>query len=233
MDLLDRGLFEPQVTEVVAQWVKPGAVAIDAGANFGWYTTLFSRLVGTDGQVHAFEPVPQTAAALEENCRLNDCANVRINRLALAERKGEVTIYLDPHRACGDASMYPTSSDGARVTRCAVTTLDAYVRESGMTRCDFIKCDVEGAELQCLRGAASLLSEYRPVVLVEINPWTLARAQCTGQQVLQEIGRHGDYVFELIGADAPGKPSRYIEPSDCSMLQDYANVLCYPKSMVA
>ncbi|HZS11321.1 MAG TPA: FkbM family methyltransferase [Nitrospirales bacterium] len=230
MDLLDRGVFEPDVSAEAARWLRPGAVAIDAGANFGWYATLFSKLVGSEGQVHAFEPIPHTAAALAENCRLNDCGNVRINRLALGEQKGEVTIYLNPRSACGDASMYPASSEDARPTRCTVTTLDAYMAETGLTRCDFIKCDVEGAELECLRGARGLLSRFRPVVVVEINPSTLARARCTGEELLLEIGRHGEYVFELIG-DGNGTRPKYIAPHDCSMLKSYANVVCYPKSM--
>src|SRR5437016_874007 len=64
----------------------PRFTIVDAGANFGWYTTLFSRLTVPGGQVHAFEPMPPTADVLERNCHLNRCENVTINRCALGER---------------------------------------------------------------------------------------------------------------------------------------------------
>ena len=226
MGLLDRGMFEPDVTAVATRWLTPGMVAIDAGANFGWYTTLFSRLVGPHGEVHAFEPVAETAAILTENTRLNGCCNVRINRLALGEKEGQSIVYYDPATACGDASMFPVSGTAAQPNQCRVITLDAYVAEHGLTRCDFIKCDVEGAELAFLRGADAVLATYKPVLLIEINPSTLMRAHSTGQQVLEEISRHGDYIFELVDS-SPSRPRR-IEPRDCSTLQTYINVLCYP-----
>src|SRR5262245_7311333 len=66
MGLIDRGQFEPAATRIVNECVPRGATVVDAGGNFGWYTTLLSRLVGPSGTVHAFEPMPHTARLLRE-----------------------------------------------------------------------------------------------------------------------------------------------------------------------
>ena len=65
-----------------------GDVALDIGGNFGWYTTLLSRAVGPGGQVHAFEPRPETYEVLKKNCELNGASNVTLNRFALGEKRG-------------------------------------------------------------------------------------------------------------------------------------------------
>src|SRR5438034_3524730 len=79
MGLLGMGVFEPVETQAVVKCLSEGDVAFDVGANIGWYTTLLSQLVGPYGRVHAFEPVVDTFQALERNCKVNACTNVKLN----------------------------------------------------------------------------------------------------------------------------------------------------------
>ena len=224
MGLLHEGLFEPEASKVVTESVHAGDVAIDAGANFGWYTTLLSRLVLPNGFVHAFEAMPSTADVLRENCRINDCINVVINQCALGDRPGTTVIYDHAGRASGDASLFPIAGFERQSHVCEMLTLDGYFLAHGLSRCNFIKCDVEGAELLFLKGASRVLKTHRPMILVEINPRVLQRSGTSGSEVLEEINRNNTYVFQIIG-----RPQTFIRPSDCESIDTYVNVLCLPR----
>lgn len=222
MGLLDCGSFEPEETLAVACSVSKGQVAVDAGANYGWYTTLLSRAVGPAGSVYAFEAMPNTAQVLQQNCDLNECRNVTIIRCALGDRVGTTTIYDHQGRASGDASLFPIAEAKGQSHSCEMETLDNYFHKRNLTRCDFIKCDVEGAELMFLRGARQVLRTYKPTILLEINPWVLQRSGTNGMEVLEEVRRHGTYSFEVVGT----RPAKFIQPVDCKTFTSYFNVIC-------
>ena len=224
MGLLDRGIFEPEETQVIMKSVSEGQVVVDAGANYGWYTTLLSQLVGCTGSVHAFEAMPSTARSLKENCRLNKCKNVTINQRALGDRLGATLIYDHIGHASGDASLFPIERCKGQSYTCEIQTLDDYFDKAGISRCDFIKCDVEGAELLFLKGARTVLARYKPKVLLEINPASLTRSGTDGVEILEEMRQQVDYAFQVLGMN-----SREIEPSDCKGLNSYINVLCRPR----
>lgn len=105
-----------------------------------------------------------------------------------------------------------------------MTTLDDYFVQRQLSSCAFIKCDVEGAELLFVKGAARVLATNRPAVLIEINPTALDRAGASASGVLSELRGCGNYTFEVV-AEA-GDERRIVEPADCDSLDDYVNVLC-------
>ncbi|HSF39046.1 MAG TPA: FkbM family methyltransferase [Thermoanaerobaculia bacterium] len=210
--------------------VRPGAVVFDVGANLGYYTVLFSHLAGPAGEVHAFEPVPGTFRRLEENlARERRFGNVRAHRLAVGDRPGTAVLYL-PGEDHGQASLARHAagswSVGEAVTEhaCAMTTLDAYARERGVSRVGFVKCDVEGAELAVLRGAASLLARHRPVLHLEVSAdWTHDFGYGPGDLAafLTGLGYAG---FRLL---RDGREER-IDPAAIGGLRGSANLLCFP-----
>jgi FkbM family methyltransferase len=158
--------------------VERGDVVFDVGANLGYYTLLFSHLAGRRGRVHAFEPIPETLAALEAGlARERRFDNVTLNEWALSDRTGSLPFFVpgDDH---GQASMARHAAGSwsrpheVRSHECRVRTLDDYCRESGAAP-SFVKCDVEGAELLVLRGGAVTLAACRPLLHLEVNPdWT-------------------------------------------------------------
>lgn len=230
MGLLGEGRYEPAESRFVSHCVKPGHVVIDAGANFGWYTTLFSRLVGAGGQVHAFEPVPATSAVLRRNCELSRCRNVRVNTCALGSRTATRIVYLPSAGASGDASMYPEEGRKVEAIACPTTALDAYYRQEGIVRCDFIKCDVEGAELEFLHGAADVIRRCRPILMLEVNRLCLQRAQVSGSQLLEAVSAVEGYRFYRL--DARGALLRMI-PRDANGGTGYFTVLAIPQDSPA
>jgi FkbM family methyltransferase len=151
--------------------VRRGDVVLEAGANQGYYTALFSRLVGRRGQVHAFEPVRATyqglAAALARR------HNVVLDPRALSDAAGEVTIHVplaDPAQASlarHSAGSWKGEPEVVAQT-CEAVTIDGYVGAGGAI--DFVKCDAEGAEMRILQGAAETLRRHQPLLHLEVNP---------------------------------------------------------------
>ncbi len=148
-------------------YVREGMTVFDVGAHVGALTALFSKLAGS-GSVHAFEPA-QTA--FEELCSAvtkAGAANVTVNRLALSDRPGRVRLhcYDGPFQAFNSMADRPLADYGVeagpvRHEAVEATTLDAYCAAGNVARIDLLKIDVEGAELQVLRGAQTMLAAKR------------------------------------------------------------------------
>jgi FkbM family methyltransferase len=156
--------------------LRRGDVVLEAGANQGYYTALFSRLVGSHGQVHAFEPVRATyqglAAALARR------HNVVLDPRALADAAGEVTLHVplaDPAQASLARHSAGSWKGAAEVVAqtCEAATIDGYIGAKGAgngVAIDFVKCDAEGAEMRILQGAAETLRRHQPLLHLEVNP---------------------------------------------------------------
>ncbi|MGE3468359.1 MAG: FkbM family methyltransferase, partial [Pyrinomonadaceae bacterium] len=123
------GDYEPAISDICRELVMPGNVCIDVGANFGWYALLFHKLVGSTGSVYAFEPVPPTFEELNANWKLAGTpTNLMINREALSDFTGELTINTFPDMPSGHASASPRGRTDTTVYTCPTVTLDIYLR---------------------------------------------------------------------------------------------------------
>jgi FkbM family methyltransferase len=174
--------------------VRKGDVVLDIGANVGYFTKLFADLVGRRGEVHAFEPVPASFELLCKNIHsFPRNENVHMNCLALGETDQNVVLYL-PNDDYGQAALIrhregSWSTSQIRELNVKMMRLDKYAER--LTKIDFIKCDVEGAELLVLRGGRSTLRRCRPKIFLEIEERWTSSFGWTGSDVvrfLQEIG---------------------------------------------
>jgi FkbM family methyltransferase len=160
------GNYESDDIEYLMRVLRPDDICFDVGANLGYYTVLMAKAV-PQGRVYAFEPDPFSHALLQLNVRINRLENVVINCLALGERPGTSSFF-----RCTD-SAFNSLKDTARqavssVIEVHVTTLDEFVVANNVSRVDFVKVDVEGAEGLVLAGAKRLLqdSARRPRMLL-------------------------------------------------------------------
>jgi FkbM family methyltransferase len=144
-----------------------GAAVIDVGANIGTWTLLMAHKTGRNGTVVASEPTADTFRTLVANIRMNDMSNVRLHRVALSDWVGTSRLYHDMDGTRN--SLGHTRSAVTDFEEVATLTLDQLVKQERLTRVDFIKIDVEGAEPLVLAGAREAISSYRPVILFEIN----------------------------------------------------------------
>jgi FkbM family methyltransferase len=175
------GTFEVAELAFVQRFLQPGMTVLDVGAHHGLYTLLASKRVGRKGKVFAFEPSPRERKALRMHLRINLCSNVTVQAHAVGSEDTESILYVVESWAAGCNSLKPPDvpAEISR-TRVHVVRLDDWLAEFKIERVDFIKLDVEGAELAVLRGARKFLERRpRPVILVEVQdirttPWGYA-----------------------------------------------------------
>lgn len=159
--------------------VRPGDVVYDVGANLGLYARYLVATLGA-GQVVSFEPVPENRALLASNLRLGKIEDrVTVLPMALADEDGEAEFQLDDMQSASGTLSKVTDGEASvgrqnlglapLTTRVPVRRLDTVIAEAGLRPPAVIKVDVEGAEGLFLRGAANLLREHRPHLLVELH----------------------------------------------------------------
>jgi FkbM family methyltransferase len=137
----------------------------DLGAHVGFYTLLFSRLVGPAGVVHAFEPVPRNISYLMRHLRLNRATNVRVQELAVTRQTG--TVAFDSSSGVSTGRVVPSAA--SKMSRVPAVSLDDFIYARGHESPDLIKMDVEGGESDVLAGMSRLLAERPPVLLVSVH----------------------------------------------------------------
>jgi len=165
---------EPDL-RVVRGLVQPGTTAVDLGANIGIYTMVLSELVGPTGSVISVEPVPQTFDVLSRNVRSLAKTNVACVNAAVSDADGHLMMEL-PNYETGGTNFYqarvvattePRVQGAKSHVRVRAAKLDTLV--AGARAIGFVKCDVEGHELACLRGAEMVLDSHSPAWLVEVS----------------------------------------------------------------
>lgn len=222
------GEFEPGVSGIIRDVVKPGQVCLDLGANFGWYTTLLHRLTGPDGEVHAFEPVPESFARLQRNVSLLDTpARVHLNNLALGRADGTLPIHLFDGLPNGHASLSTMGRTDFTTIAANVITLDGYLEASGVSHVDFVKVDIEGAERAMLEGAGRLMRQTPPPTwMIEMALGTTKGFGYLPNDLIDDLRRHADYRFLAVNefSGAVRKIERFA-PDDAG-----SYVLCQPAS---
>jgi FkbM family methyltransferase len=172
------GQFEDPERIFVTRFLKPGMTVLDIGAHKGLYSLISSFKVGPSGQVLAFEPSLRERKRLKHHIWLNRCRNVSVFDFALGESEGSADLFVVQGTETGCNSLrHPDVLQPVRSVRVSVKMLDEVLREQKISTVDFIKLDVEGAELSVLKGAAQLLKgSYRPLILCEVQdlrtaPW--------------------------------------------------------------
>jgi len=141
------------------QFISRGDVAFDGGANQGIYTTAFANYVGATGKVISIEPMKYAVDLIQKNCELNGLDNVEIANAGLSDEIG--TARLDLSEGVGSASI-TNDYGGEDVIEIETTTIDTLVEQFSLDRVDFIKLDIEGAELKALYGAKNTIEKLKP-----------------------------------------------------------------------
>lgn len=160
--------WEPAETSAIRALLKRGDVFLDIGANIGWFTLLASTLIGPSGRIHAFEPREDTCRYLRKSVALNDLSDmVIVHNAGVWSAPGEMTLWnRDDRNPGGTQILAEAGADLAGAVRVPIITVDSL----GLTRCDLIKIDIEGAEPHALIGAKATIGRCRPNIVSEINP---------------------------------------------------------------
>lgn len=157
------GAYEPAELTAVIDAIRPGTTFIDVGANVGYFT-LAAAYARPDADVHAVEPIPDNADRLDAHLADSDITNVTVHRTAAGTGTGD--LFLDA--TADGAFAHEVAADHQGAIRASQTTLDLLWTSLGKPEVSVIKVDVEGAELEVLRGSTELLTRDKPVLLVEV-----------------------------------------------------------------
>jgi FkbM family methyltransferase len=197
-----QGIHEPQETRTLDALVKPGDVVLDLGASIGYFTLRFARSVGPAGRVIAVEPDPLNFELLSRNVALNGYENVTLLNKAAALETGPLRLFLSDDNA-GDHRTSGTPDSRASV-EVQGTRLDEELAD--VSRLDFVKIDIQGAEVDALCGLRQLLARSPGVsMLVEFWPSGLANAGVEPRRLLDLLDELGFRVEDITGgpSDAP------------------------------
>jgi FkbM family methyltransferase len=163
-----RGEPEIAIQKALVERLRPGMVFYDLGANIGFFSLLAARLVGATGRVFSFEPDAEVAARLRRNVELNEFSNITVVEAGVWSASENVRFVpsdaTSPERGTGTFLAGENQTAGTQ-TRCIA--LDDFIRSAPVP--DAIKCDVEGAEIEALRGAKKLLQTRHPWIVCEIH----------------------------------------------------------------
>ena len=160
--------IEPEFAEL-EKFLVPGGVFMDIGGNTGIYTVKAAQYFRAHGggTVVTYEPLPEMLMDLQRNIQLNQFDNVRLRSFCLGAQPGTAEFWINHNRP---ASSSLVSRDPAAACRSMlVLRLDDVFPLEKLTRLDYVKIDVEGAEAQVLAGARETFKKFRPIIQLEIN----------------------------------------------------------------
>ena len=189
---------------LVQQFIRPGDVVVDAGANIGYISALLARWVGSSGRVHSIEPIPATYAVLQKAMKAMRLDQVQCHACGVSDRSGQALMEI-PAYSDGVENFYESRivspgtcpSNGIPET-VQLRTLDQVVGRDA-DRVTFIKMDVEGHEEPALRGAGYVLEQARPALLIEING-SLDEPDPATARLLSDLHGRGYGVYLSDGA---------------------------------
>lgn len=184
------GAYERELVDLFKRVIKPGMVVLDVGANIGYFSVLAAGLVGSSGEVHAFEPVPTCFYQLQRNLAVFPWADASSN--AVSDQPGSTTFYFSENaNESGWGSIIDSHDEKKKRETVPLITLDDWATEKNIRRIDFIKMDIEGAEYRALQGAMKLLARFRPTIVAELNEPCLARDNRQPADVLKLLWEAG------------------------------------------
>ncbi len=154
--------------KVIKRFVKKGDTVVEVGANIGFYSAVISTAVGEKGMLHAFEPEPTNFRHLQST--IGKMQNVKANNVAVSDKKGKLNLYTSTLLNV-DHRTYAVSEYG-KVLSVDADSIDSYL--NGNNKVDFIKMDIQGAEMFALRGMSNTLDANPEIkILTEIEPFGL------------------------------------------------------------
>ena len=179
-------LFDPYVPEqIISKFCKLGSIVFDIGANMGEWSIHMAKMVGGDGRVFCFDPIPSMVQALEKTIAINNFSQVSISECAISNKTGhsQFSIPFDKDNQAipywsrlvlGEEFATPKWIDNpwakvatTKTIEVQTTTLDRFTSEKNITKLDFIKIDVEGHEKYVIEGGQKTFKTLKPAMILE------------------------------------------------------------------
>ena len=164
-----RGGYEEAELNYIANNIRSGATVIDVGANVGIFTISLAYAVSEKGRVWSFEPLVENLERLQENIHLNGLKNIDVFPVGLGNFCGNLDMHLSNDLAYATSRRPVNKKIEVETRQTEVRRLDDLWQEAERPQVDFIKIDVEGAEIDVLHGARELISACSPQIIIEAH----------------------------------------------------------------
>lgn len=172
------------------------AVVFDIGANIGMTAVIAAK---TGAQVYAFEPDPNIFPSLVATIKANS-SSVEAFNMALGADEGSLSFFSNPASASASHLVTKDTLGHAATSNVQISTIDAFAKAHRIDRLDFIKIDVEGFEVDVLRGAQATISRLKPSALVEFNSFTMVGFRdINPRDLLRLLRRMFPFVYRFVG----------------------------------
>jgi FkbM family methyltransferase len=166
IETLNFGEYEKNELAMQLCLIQQDDTILDIGANLGWYTMHISK-INPSAKVFSFEPIPSIFNYLNQNIELNRLGNIKTFNFGFSDTEGSFDFYFDPLLSVNASLANVSNKNGIESISCSVKKLDNFIVEQNI-KVDFIKCDVEGAELLVFRGGIDLLKKDKPIIFTEM-----------------------------------------------------------------
>ncbi len=200
------GTYENETVVTMKKFLNRGDTFVDVGANIGYLSAIAMGLVGKNGCVHSFEPVPKYFHRLRNIATTNKEYRICINNAALGDRQGTAKISVTSIPNIGWNTMvsgFMSNETIKETIEVPVYRLDSYLREKAIDKISLIKIDTEGFEFPVLKGLSNYFenTNHRPVIICEIAPAACSVQGYTLAQVSEYMKKYGYHAFSLADYD--------------------------------
>jgi FkbM family methyltransferase len=170
-EILNFDEYESSDATLLFRLIRNGQTVFDIGANIGWYSISLSKRF-PNSTIYSFEPLKNTFDNLSRNVQINGSTNIKLHNFGFSNANQTLVFYSSPHTSVSNSAMDITGEKEATQVACLVKKLDDFLIDINTT-VDFIKCDVEGAELFVYEGATKTLEKHKPIVFTEmLRKWS-------------------------------------------------------------
>lgn len=229
-NILAFGCYDTELHDAIEALVKPGMVCIDAGAHFGEAALHMSLKAGPKGEVFAFEPEPGIYERLIKHAERNE-KKMRLCTvpMALSDRSGSATLYAVDEKEDNQGlnSLVNSRPQLGRKIEIQMTTLDTFAKQQKLERLDFIKVDIQGAEMRFLRGGHETFKKFGPDILMEISPEDLKASGKNSRDLCDLLHLYGYRIYHM----KKGEPTTEIDPQKVKPDFSATNVYCTKKTL--
>ncbi|MBS1512390.1 MAG: FkbM family methyltransferase [Bacteroidetes bacterium] len=183
----------------VVNYVQQGDTILDIGGNIGQTAMMIASKTGLKGKVYSFEPFPSTFQKFSTNLTLNPPLQsiITVTNCALGDVPASLKMYRDCDTNSGSNRMV-NSNDQAEteLIEVPVSTVDAFVATNALSKVNFIKIDVEGFEMNVLKGAEETLKKFSPSLFIELNDQSLKYQGSSANELITFLKNLGYRIFE-------------------------------------
>jgi FkbM family methyltransferase len=197
IEILNLGSYEENILAMVIKLIDDNHTVLDIGANIGWYTINISKSI-RNVNIFSFEPIPKTFKYLQKNLEINDISHVKAFNFGFSSEEEDLIFYY--YEECsGNASLANLSqTNNVEKIVCRVRKMDNFVNEYHL-KVDFIKCDVEGAELFVFQGGIETIKKHKPIIFSEmLRKWT-AKFNYNPNAIIRLLSEIGYRCFVATG----------------------------------